>query len=99
MLPKKLDSKYAKMWIDANMGNIPKGLEPFKIHQPLSQKEKEMFSTGIWVAVNQMVSDDLISSEMLRHWHNKEEGWNNQSKIKDGYNGKKRFSVKRSWYN
>ncbi len=93
MLPKKLDKKYARIWNEACDWKIPKGFKPFEIQKPLTEKEQTMFSTGIWMTVEMMARDGLISREMLRYWHNKQNGWNNKSKISNGYIGNKRFKV------
>lgn len=91
MLPEKLDKKYARIWNESCSWKIPKGFRPFSRSEPLTPKEKEMFTTGIWMTVDMMARDGLISQEMLRYWHNKENGWDNRSKINDGYTGKEKF--------
>jgi len=93
MLPKKLDKKYARIWNQSCGWEIPKGFRPFRGHEPTTRKEKELFTTGIWMTVEMMARDGLISQEMLRYWHNKENGWRDQSKIQDGYKGDKRYKL------
>ena len=93
MLPKKLDKKYARIWNESCSWKIPRGFRPFISQKPLSRKEHEMFVTGIWMTVEMMARDKLISQGMLRYWHNKENGWENRSEISDGYTGDKRFKA------
>lgn len=82
-----LDAKYAKLWNEANCGEIPQGFEAHHLKNgELSERESSIFTEGMWRVLDSMANDDLISQAALRKAHEAELGWPaGKSKIRAGY--------------
>ena len=85
-LEQELDAKYAEMWIQANVGKIPRGAEPLRHTGELTEREVGIYSEACWHVLQMMAEDALITRKSLRAAHERANGWpSGRSKITEGY--------------
>lgn len=73
-MTKELEEKYAKLWLETNGWNIPKGLEPFERIAPKDNYSRNLYISGMWRVLHMMAQDGLITQQKLRELHDKEPG-------------------------
>lgn len=79
-IPTSLDKKYAILWHDGNDGRLPMILKASWL-KPMNGRDKQVYSTAIYMVMNMLAEDGVIKQETIRQVHNKENGWDNQSRI------------------